>query len=44
MGMSFENPCAVSSEDIQHIIEGFAHAAEYLYKAGFDGMELHGAQ
>lgn len=44
MGMSFENPRAASSEDILHIIEGFAHAAECLYKAGFDGMELHSAQ
>ena len=25
------------------MIEGFAHAAEFLERAGFDGMQLHGA-
>ena len=44
MGMSFEKPRAASLEDIQQIVEGFAHAADYLYRAGFDGIELHGAQ
>ena len=44
MGMTFEKPHAASSEEIERIIEGFAHAAEYLHKAGYHGIELHGAQ
>lgn len=44
MGMTFEKPHPASSEEIARIIEGFAHAAEYLHAAGYDGIELHGAQ
>ena len=44
MGMTFEKPHAATNEEIRHIVESFAHAAEYLYKAGYDGVELHGAQ
>lgn len=44
MGMTFEKPHPASSEEIGHIIEGFAHAAVYLHDAGYDGIELHGAQ
>jgi 2,4-dienoyl-CoA reductase-like NADH-dependent reductase (Old Yellow Enzyme family) len=43
MGMKFAKPHAASIEEIQRIIAGFTHAAEYLYKAGYDGIELHGA-
>ena len=43
MGMTFSKPHAASTEEIQKIIDGFAHAAEYLHKAGYDGIELHGA-
>lgn len=43
MGMQFAKPHPASSEEIERIIEGFAQSAEYLYKAGFDGIELHGA-
>ena len=43
MGMTFAKPHAASEVEIERIIEGFAHAAEYLYKAGFDGVEIHGA-
>ena len=43
MGMTFSKPHAASSEEIHRIIDGFAHAAEYLHKAGYDGIELHGA-
>ncbi|KAF2133830.1 FMN-linked oxidoreductase [Dothidotthia symphoricarpi CBS 119687] len=43
MGMTFAKPRAATEEDIKNIIEGFAHAAEYLEKAGYDGIELHGA-
>ncbi|KAI7772117.1 hypothetical protein LZL87_009280 [Fusarium oxysporum] len=43
MGMTFGKPHAATREEIAQIIEGFAHAAEYLEKAGFDGIELHAA-
>lgn len=43
MGMNFAKPHPASEEEIENIIEGFAHAAEYLHKAGYDGAELHGA-
>lgn len=43
MGMSFNKPRAATEQDIADIVEGFAHAAEYLEKAGWDGVELHGA-
>ncbi|MBX7043784.1 MAG: tRNA-dihydrouridine synthase [Ignavibacteria bacterium] len=32
-----------TSEDIEAVIESFVKAAERAYKAGFDGIELHGA-
>ena len=44
MGMTFEKPHPASTEEIRRIIDGFAHAAEFLHKAGYDGIELHGAQ
>ncbi|TKA63579.1 hypothetical protein B0A49_07474 [Cryomyces minteri] len=43
MGMTFNKPHAATEEEISRIIDGFAHAAEYLEKAGYDGIELHGA-
>lgn len=43
LGREFGKPRAASEEDIANVIDGFAHAAEYLEKAGFDGIELHGA-
>lgn len=43
MGMRFAKPRAATDEDIANVKEGFAHAAEYLEKAGYDGIELHGA-
>ncbi|KAF5650100.1 NADH oxidase [Fusarium tjaetaba] len=43
MGMTFGKPHAATKDEIAQIIEGFAHAAEYLEKAGFDGIELHAA-
>ena len=43
MGMTFAKPKAATDEDIANVIEGFAHAAEYLEKAQWDGIELHGA-
>ena len=43
MGMEFAQPHAASEQEIKDIIVAFTHAAEYLYKAGYDGIELHGA-
>lgn len=43
MGMTFAKPRAATEADIRNVIEGFAHAAEYLEKSEFDGIELHGA-
>ncbi|KAF4973267.1 hypothetical protein FZEAL_9366 [Fusarium zealandicum] len=43
LGMTFGKPHAASKEEIAKVVEGFAHAAEYLEKAGFDGIELHAA-
>ncbi|KAE9972955.1 hypothetical protein EG328_004669 [Venturia inaequalis] len=43
MGMTFAKPHAASESEIKKVIDGFAHAAEYLEKAGYDGIELHGA-
>ncbi len=36
-------PEAMSEADIEAAIEAFAHAAELAVAAGFDGVELHGA-
>lgn len=44
MGMHFAKPKPMDEQDFKNVIEGFAHAAEYLYKAGYNGMQLHGAQ
>jgi 2,4-dienoyl-CoA reductase-like NADH-dependent reductase (Old Yellow Enzyme family) len=43
MGMEFAKPHAATQDDIDRVIDGFAHAAEFLEKAGYDGIELHGA-
>ncbi|KLO85151.1 NADH oxidase [Fusarium fujikuroi] len=43
MGMHFAKPKAMDEQDFKNVIEGFAHAAEFLYKAGYDGIQLHGA-
>ncbi|KAI0469103.1 NADH:flavin oxidoreductase/NADH oxidase [Xylaria cf. heliscus] len=43
MGQTFGKPRAMEKNDIKDVVEGFAHAAEYLHKAGYDGIELHGA-
>ncbi|KAF2759022.1 FMN-linked oxidoreductase [Pseudovirgaria hyperparasitica] len=43
MGMSFNKPREATQQDIDHVVESFAHAAEYLEKAGYDGIQLHGA-
>lgn len=37
------HPRAATRQDIRRVVEGFAHAAEFLERAGFDGIMLHGA-
>jgi 2,4-dienoyl-CoA reductase-like NADH-dependent reductase (Old Yellow Enzyme family) len=43
MGMTFAKPHPATEQEIATIIDQFAHAAEFLEKAGYDGIELHGA-
>lgn len=43
LGMQFAKPRAMTESDIKAVVDEFAHAAEYCYKAGYDGIELHGA-
>ncbi|KAL2878880.1 hypothetical protein SGCOL_005848 [Colletotrichum sp. CLE4] len=43
MGMEFAPPREATKQDIARFIDGFAHAATYLEKAGFDGIQLHAA-
>lgn len=43
MGMKFAKPHPATKEEIQDIKKAFVHAAVYLHKAGYDGIELHGA-
>ncbi|POS71762.1 oxidoreductase [Diaporthe helianthi] len=43
MGLHFAKPRPMEQKDIDRVIKGFAHAAEYSHKAGFDGVQLHGA-
>ena len=43
MGMSFAKPEPMTEERIKKTIDEFAFAAEECHKAGFDGVELHGA-
>jgi 2,4-dienoyl-CoA reductase-like NADH-dependent reductase (Old Yellow Enzyme family) len=39
----FETPRALSIDEIHHVVEQFGRAAENAKAAGFDGVELHGA-
>lgn len=43
LGANFNQPHAASISEISDIIEGFVHAAIYLHKAGFDGVEVQAA-
>ena len=43
MGMKFAKPHAATQDEINQIKSQFVHAAEYLHKAGYDGIQLHGA-
>ncbi|KAK7968047.1 NADH-dependent flavin oxidoreductase nadA [Apiospora aurea] len=39
----YPEPHAATREEIRDIVDGFGHAAEYLARAGWDGVELHAA-
>jgi 2,4-dienoyl-CoA reductase-like NADH-dependent reductase (Old Yellow Enzyme family) len=41
--VSFETPHALTLDEIKHIIEEFRHGAQNAKDAGFDGVEIHGA-
>ncbi|KAF2488799.1 FMN-linked oxidoreductase [Lophium mytilinum] len=43
LGRTFAKPRPATESDLAEIASAFAHAAEFLEKAGFDGIELHGA-
>lgn len=43
LGNTYGVPREATEDDIKGVIEGFAHTAEYLDKAGYDGIQLHGA-
>lgn len=40
LGFRAAKPRAASMEDIDRIVDGFAHAAEYLEEAGYKGIEF----
>ncbi|MGQ0699400.1 MAG: alkene reductase [Panacagrimonas sp.] len=39
----FETPRALETKELAGVVEQFRHAAECAKKAGFDGVEVHGA-
>lgn len=41
---AFAKPRPIEKADFERVINSFAHAAEFPYRAGFDGVELQGAQ
>ncbi|KAJ8131719.1 hypothetical protein O1611_g1903 [Lasiodiplodia mahajangana] len=43
LGMTFAKPRAMNKEDINDLVDSFTFAAEYLHKAGYDGIQLHAA-
>jgi 2,4-dienoyl-CoA reductase-like NADH-dependent reductase (Old Yellow Enzyme family) len=40
----FGTPKEMNVEEIHQVIQQFADAAKFVNEAGFDGVELHGAQ
>jgi 2,4-dienoyl-CoA reductase-like NADH-dependent reductase (Old Yellow Enzyme family) len=42
-GVTYAKPHAATQQEIDAIAENFVHAAEFLEKAGYDGIQLHAA-
>jgi 2,4-dienoyl-CoA reductase-like NADH-dependent reductase (Old Yellow Enzyme family) len=42
-GLEYGTPRAATSDEIEELVEAFAHAAANAVSAGFDGVEIHGA-
>lgn len=43
LGNLYGKPRPATERDLKSVIEGMAHAAEFLDNAGFDGIQLHAA-
>ena len=43
LGLTFARPRAMERADFDGVVDGFAHAAEYAHKCGYDGVQLHAA-
>ncbi|KAK5070899.1 hypothetical protein LTR64_003873 [Lithohypha guttulata] len=43
MGLRFAKPHAASIDEIKTLKKQWVHSAQYLQKAGYDGIQLHGA-
>lgn len=43
LGVEYAKPHAATDEELQQIVYSFTFAAQYLHRAGFDGIELQGA-
>jgi N-ethylmaleimide reductase len=41
--VDFETPRALDTEEIPRVLQDYAHAARCAQEAGFDGVEIHGA-
>lgn len=40
---SYKKPQALNSNDMEEVLQGFVHSAKRAKEAGFDGVEIHGA-
>ena len=43
-GLEFGKPRSMTAQDIKAVVHGFARAAEYCYRAGFDGVHIQAGQ
>jgi N-ethylmaleimide reductase len=40
---AFEQPRALATEEVRRVVDDYTHAARQAMRAGFDGVEVHGA-